>query len=54
MYSGTPQGYLLVKPADEAMYEALKAMEGAGTGVRQDKTKWAKVLIYDVDRSLGK
>jgi len=45
-----PRGDLLIKPGNEATFRALKDLEGSGSSVRQDRARWPKVLIYDVDR----
>ncbi|KAE9523199.1 hypothetical protein AGLY_016432 [Aphis glycines] len=47
-----PRGDILVKPADEGTYKALKDMEAAGKTVREEKARWPTVLIYDVDRDV--
>lgn len=47
-----PRGDILVKPADEGTYKALKDMEVAGKRVREEAAKWPTVLIYDVDRDV--
>lgn len=49
-----PRGDLLVKPADEATYEALKRLESEGKGLKEEKARWPTVLVYDVDRDIGK
>jgi len=47
-----PRGDILVKPADEGTYKALKDMEVAGKMVREERAWWPTVLIYDVDRDV--
>ncbi|XP_060855655.1 uncharacterized protein LOC132933378 [Metopolophium dirhodum] len=49
-----PRGDLVVRPADEATYAALKAMEKDGKGVREESARWPTVLVYDVDREIPK
>lgn len=49
-----PRGDILVKPADEGTFKALKDMEVAGKKVREEAAKWPTVLIYDVDRDVAR
>lgn len=49
-----PRGDIVVKPADDATYAVLKAMESQGKGVREESARWPTVLVYDVDRDISK
>ncbi|CAI6370347.1 unnamed protein product [Macrosiphum euphorbiae] len=52
-FARLPRGDLVVKPADDATYKALKEMEASGKMVTEEKARWPTVLIYDVDRDFG-
>ncbi|KAL4101176.1 hypothetical protein QTP88_021196 [Uroleucon formosanum] len=49
-----PRGDLVVRPADEATFEALKRLEKEGKGVREESARWPTVMVYDVERGIKK
>lgn len=50
-----PREDLLVKSVDEEYFNVLKSLEGVvGLNVKQNKARWPKVLVYDVDRFFSK
>lgn len=50
----TPKGELILRPADEGTLSALRSIgEERGLQLREGKTMWPKVMVYDVDRDLA-
>lgn len=50
-----PRGDIRVFPGSDRTVDALRELEREGKlGVREARQRWPKVLVYDVDRSIGK
>lgn len=47
-----PKGDIRIVPADNATYEALKAICQERTDVKRTETRWPMVMIHDVDESI--